>query len=204
LAESATQRVVSFDSEQLVVVDEHDRVIGHATKSACHDGQGLLHRAFSLFVFDSAGHLLLQQRSRNKRLWPGYWSNSCCSHPRRGESMEEAIQRRLSEELGFNCPLRFLYKFEYRAAFGSEGTEHELCSVYAGSMDSALRPNENEIAACRWVAPKEFDHEIAREPERFTPWLRMEWRRLREDFGELFAGPKALFAGSVHTRPQKD
>src|SRR5579872_2001083 len=88
------------DSEALILVDEADREVGHLSKAKCHDGQGVLHRAFSLLIFNDAGELLLQQRSAAKRLWPLYWSNSCCSHPRRAESMDSAIHRRLYEELG--------------------------------------------------------------------------------------------------------
>ena len=81
-------RVVSSEAEELILVDEHDREQGYLSKAACHDGSGILHRAFSAFLFNAAGKVLLQQRAGLKRLWPGYWSNSCCSHPRRGESMQ--------------------------------------------------------------------------------------------------------------------
>ena len=91
--------VVSSESEALILVDENDREIGFSSKDSCHDGPGILHRAFSLFIFNTAGELLLQQRSAGKRLWPLYWSNSCCSHPRAGETMELAVNRRLQQEL---------------------------------------------------------------------------------------------------------
>jgi isopentenyl-diphosphate delta-isomerase len=184
LAEPRTDAVVSDDSEPLILVDASDRVIGHAPKTACHDGEGMLHRAFSLFVFNPRGELLLQQRSAEKRLWPGHWSNTCCSHPRRGEAMEEAVQRRLQQELGFACALEYLYKFRYRAAFGSVGSENEVCWVYAGATDAPIRSNGNEIAAWRFVAPAALDREIDAAPERFTPWLKLEWQRLRTDFAD--------------------
>lgn len=206
MAETAQRDVVSFDTERLILVDALDRAIGYATKRACHEGQGIRHRAFSLFVFNARGEVLLQRRSGSKRLWPGYWSNSCCSHPRRGETMDEAIRRRLGEELGLSCPLRFLYKFEYRADFGSEGAEHEVCSVYGGTSSARVHPNANEIAASRWVAPEAFDREIAETPQHFTPWLRLEWARLRADFRELFAGPHAaapVAAASSGTPPKR-
>ena len=186
MAERTEPTVVSFDTESLVLVDDVDRVVGYATKKACHEGQGMLHRAFSLFVLDGEGRVLLQQRAMSKLLWPGYWSNSCCSHPRRGESMAEATQRRLEEELGLRCPMQYLYKFMYRAGFGSAGAEHELCWVYAGRTAAAVRPNGNEIASWRWIEPEALDRELAQEPERFTPWLKMEWRRLRADYASLF------------------
>ena len=101
------------DVDSLILVDDADRELGSLTKAACHDGDGVLHRAFSLLIFNDAGELLLQQRAPTKRLWPLYWSNSCCSHPRWAESMEAATRRRLYEELGLRCPLQFLFKFQY-------------------------------------------------------------------------------------------
>src|ERR1700691_5698746 len=100
------------DSELLILVDAADREVGYLGKSACHDGPGVLHRAFSLLIFNQAGELLLQQRAAAKRLWPHYWSNSVCSHPRRSEGLMTAIHRRLDEELGISCPLQFLFKFQ--------------------------------------------------------------------------------------------
>jgi isopentenyl-diphosphate delta-isomerase len=176
--------VVSFDSEELILVDDSDREIGHESKAVCHDGQGILHRAFSLFIFNDHGELLLQQRSTTKRLWPGYWANSCCSHPRRGETMAEATQRRLHQELGLECPLEYLFRFQYHAEFGDLGAEHELCHVYVGATAAPVRPNANEIEGWRFVTPIELDHELATTPDHFTPWLKLEWQRLRSDFNE--------------------
>ena len=150
---TAPAKQVSFDSELLILVDENDNEIGNKSKAECHDGQGILHRAFSLFIFNAEGKLLLQQRSADKRLWPKYWSNSCCSHPRQGESMDEAIQRRLHQELGMTSTLKFLYKFQYQAPFGDLGSEHELCWVYIGYSEDKVRANENEIAAWRFIDP---------------------------------------------------
>jgi len=178
----AQDAVVSSETEQLILVDEQDREIGNDSKAACHDAHGILHRAFSLFVFNRRGELLLQQRSASKRLWPGYWANSCCSHPRRGEDMQTATRRRLREELGLECELKFLYKFQYQADYGELGAEHELCWVYVGSSDAPVRVNTNEIADWRFIAPEDLDREIMQHPERFTPWLRLEWQRLRGEF----------------------
>src|SRR6185437_2320775 len=105
----------SQEAESLILVDEADREVGYMSKERCHDGRGILHRAFSLLIFNERSELLLQRRSAAKRLWPHYWSNSCCSHPRRAETMEAAIHRRLYEELGLACPLQFLFKFQYHA-----------------------------------------------------------------------------------------
>ncbi len=174
--------VVSHESEELILVDRDDVEIGYLSKAACHDGAGVLHRAFSLFIFNPDGELLLQQRSAQKRLWPMFWSNSCCSHPRRGESMRLAVNRRLSQELGMRSRLKFLYKFCYHAPFDARGSERELCWVYVGTSADPVRANRNEIAAWRFVDPGELNAEIEAEPDRFTPWLKLEWQRLQQDF----------------------
>src|ERR1700748_845747 len=170
------------DADALILVDEADREVGHLSKAKCHDGQGVLHRAFSLLIFNGAGELLLQQRSSSKRLWPLYWSNSCCSHPRRAESMETAIHRRLHEELGLRCPLQFLFKFKYQAQFDAAGAEQELCSVFIGRTSGPVRINPDEIHACRCVGVQNLQAELAGENAgRFTPWFVMEWERIRRD-----------------------
>jgi isopentenyl-diphosphate delta-isomerase len=183
LDSAVRNEVVSFDTEELILVDSDDHEIGHSSKADCHDGEGILHRAFSLFVFNENNELLLQQRGRDKRLWPGYWANSCCSHPRRGETMGEATRRRLRQELGFDCPLEFRFKFEYQAFYDGLGAEHELCWVYVGRANAdVVKPNANEIEAIRFIAPAQLEAEIARTPDEFTPWLKLEWERLREEF----------------------
>jgi isopentenyl-diphosphate Delta-isomerase len=169
---------IAGEAEPLILVDEADREIGHMDKAQCHVGSGVLHRAFSLLIFNRSGELLLQQRSPAKRLWPLYWSNSVCSHPRRAESMESAIHRRLAEELGLSCPLHFLFKFQYHAQFDAAGAERELCSVYIGRCNGALSINRAEINAWRWVTPAALQAEMTGpHAARFTPWFRLEWER---------------------------
>jgi isopentenyl-diphosphate delta-isomerase len=175
-------RDIIADPDALILVDEEDRRLGHLSKSLCHEGRGVLHRAFSLLIFNGRGELLLQQRSPRKRLWPLYWSNSCCSHPRRAESMDIATRRRLLEELGIGCDLKFLFKFQYHAQFDATGAEHELCSVFIGRSDSLPRINSEEIADWRWVAPEVLQAEMARaESPRYTPWFMLEWVRIWRD-----------------------
>jgi isopentenyl-diphosphate delta-isomerase len=165
-------------ADMLILVDADDRELGFCSKEECHRGEGMLHRAFSVFIFNSRGAVLLQQRSALKPLWPLFWSNSCCSHPRRGETVEAAARRRVREELAIDCELRFLYKFEYHARFNTQGSERELCSVLAAISDDVPAPDPAEIAAWRYLAPAELSAEIAREPERFTPWLKLEWAEI--------------------------
>jgi isopentenyl-diphosphate delta-isomerase len=169
------------DRDSLILVDEADHGVGHLSKLLCHEGRGILHRAFSLLIFNGSGELLLQQRSASKRLWPLYWSNSCCSHPRSAETMEAAIQRRLYEELGLRCPLRFLFKFQYQAQFDQTGAENELCSVFIGRSSAPVKINDDEILAWRWVSPEALTWEIAAGPGNFTPWLILEWDRIWRD-----------------------
>ena len=178
----ARDEIVSNASEKLILVDEQDREIGSDSKSACHQGSGVLHRAFSIFVFNSQDEVLLQQRSAAKPLWPLFWSNTCCSHPRLGESMELAVKRRLEQELGFACPLTYLYKFRYQAQFGELGAEHELCSVYFGRYDGPVDANSSEIADWRFIDIKSLNRELETESDRFTPWFKLEWERIQAEF----------------------
>lgn len=197
---TATAGDVAADSETLILVDEADHGVGHLSKVLCHQGRGILHRAFSLLIFNDRGELLLQQRSASKRLWPLYWSNSCCSHPRRAETMEAALRRRLEEELGLRCPLHFLFKFQYQAQFDETGAENELCSVFIGRSTDSVKINADEIHAWRWVQPEALQAEMTGGGGDFTPWFMLEWARVWRDhrsqvFGlqsELGQEPRSL------------
>ena len=170
---------ITAESDALILVDADDQSLGELSKIRCHEGRGILHRAFSLLIFNGRGELLIQQRAAAKRLWPRYWSNSCCSHPRSGESMETAIHRRLYEELGLRCELQFLFKFEYQAQFDATGAEHELCSVFIGRCSGPVRVNEEEIAAWAWISPEELRCELTTHgAAKFTPWFMVEWERV--------------------------
>lgn len=175
------------DQERLILVDEHDRECGVASKTECHRGRGLLHRAFSVFLANPRGEILLQQRGPQKPLWPGFWSNSCCSHPRPGEAVDAAARRRVREELGVDCDLEFLYKFEYQADFGEVGAEHEYCWVFFGRSSGQIAADPDEIAAWEYVRPEEITRRIAADEARFTPWMKMEWQRITTDFADRLA-----------------
>ena len=180
-------RVVSSESEELILVDRDDNEIGFISKADAHDGAGVLHRAFSVFLFNAKGELLLQQRAHAKRLWGGYWSNTCCSHPRRGESLDVATSRRLLDELNLEAELEHVYWFCYEADFGEAGSENELCHVYLGRVFEDLRPNDSEIAALRFASPAELEREFADEPDSYTPWFRQEWEELARTYRERLA-----------------
>ena len=180
-------RIVSSESEELILVDTNDRELGFISKADAHNGAGVLHRAFSLFLFNEEGALLLQQRASGKRLWGGYWSNSCCSHPRRGESLDVATQRRLADELNIETELEHVYRFCYQASFGAAGSENELCHVYLGRTAGDVRPNDSEVAAIRYVLPAALDAELAAQPGDFTPWFKQEWRELKTTYREQLA-----------------
>jgi isopentenyl-diphosphate delta-isomerase len=188
---------VSFDDEPLILVDEQDNVVGHLDKLTCHNGDGLLHRAFSLFICDTAGRVLLQQRAAGKRLWPLFWSNSVCSHPRRGESVDDAVVRRAREELGMRVEPRFLYKFSYAARYGDLGAERELCWVYLARSEDEPVIHADEVAALRWLEPSALTVEMREHPAAFTPWSIMEWEHLLQHHsadlqrGGLAPGPAA-------------
>jgi len=166
--------------EFLIVVDEADRLLRYERKRIVHDGTGLLHRAFSIFLFDASKRFLLQKRSDGKRLWSGRWSNTCCGHPRRGESDALAAERRLREELGLASPLAKLFSVTYRFSDGDKGTEHELCSVHVGRLDGAPRPDPREVAETRFATIDDVTRDLAAHPDLYTPWFRLEWPILLE------------------------
>ena len=176
-----TQEIaLQITRDKLILVNSNDEILGYGDKEECHNGEGVLHRAFSVFIFNSFGELLLQQRSKQKRLWGLYWSNSCCSHPSPGEGYDQAALRRLEEELGFKTPLTMHYKFEYQASFGEAGSENEMCAVLTGTYDGAVSHNPDEIEAIRWISRQDLDQEIAENPDAFTPWFKMEWKELND------------------------
>jgi isopentenyl-diphosphate delta-isomerase len=153
----------------VVLVDEHDRETGTAPKLAAHRA-GSLHRAFSVLVFDRRGRVLLQRRARGKYHSGGLWSNTCCGHPRPGESPAAGAGRRLAEEMGFASELCPVGAFTYQARLG-ELMEHEYDHVLVGRFDGEPRPDPSEVEEWRWVDPAEVTAELAAAPERFTAWF---------------------------------
>ncbi|MDQ6828908.1 MAG: isopentenyl-diphosphate Delta-isomerase [Gemmatimonadota bacterium] len=133
--------------------------------------RGVLHRAFSVLVFDSAGRLLLQRRADKKYHSAGLWSNSCCGHPRPGESVLQAGRRRLREEMGFDCELRELATFRYRAELAAGLAEHELDHVLAGEWEGTPVPDPDEVAECDWTPLDSLERAMIDEPSKYSAWL---------------------------------
>ena len=179
------EKIVSDPNEQLILVDSDDNEIGYSSKSECHKDLGLLHRAFSIFLFNSTGELLIQKRSIKKELWGQYWSNSCCSHPRKGEDLYEAAIRRVQQELSIECSLNFLYKFQYHENYTDTGSEHELCSVFYGLYDGTISCNENEIEDWRMISSTQLNEEIGQPNILYTPWLKLEWAEITTKYKEV-------------------
>ena len=157
MLDSAPHPVVSFDSDLLILVDSEDRETGSLDKARCHEGKGILHRAFSLFVFNSEGAVLMQRRSRQKRLWPAFWSNSCCSHPRVGEKTPEAAKRRLEEESSIDLTNLHLHRL-------IAGILHRLDDgsrlSRAKGNDRAPSPATGELGPQCTVLPRDFDQKL--------------------------------------------
>ncbi|WP_293788015.1 isopentenyl-diphosphate Delta-isomerase [uncultured Pedobacter sp.] len=158
--------------EQVILVDEEDLPKGQMDKMEAHE-KGLLHRAFSVFIFNSKRELLLQQRAMSKYHSRGLWTNTCCSHPRIGESNIHAARRRLMEEMGMDCELNYLFKFTYKAVFENGLTEHEVDHVFFGMSDELPVINHEEVESFRYVDLDTLAKDIAHQPTAYTPWLRI-------------------------------
>jgi isopentenyl-diphosphate delta-isomerase len=157
--------------EQVILVDTSDREIGTAEKLQAHR-EGLLHRAFSIFVLNSQGHLLLQKRAQHKYHSGGLWTNTCCSHPRHEEPTLLAAHRRLQEEMGFDCELQELFSFVYRAKLDNHLTEYEFDHVFVGYCDRKPVLNLEEAEDWKWIDLKTLQTDIQKSPESYTYWLR--------------------------------
>lgn len=158
--------------EKVILVSETDDQLGLMGKMEAHK-KGVLHRAFSVFVFNKRGELLLQQRALDKYHSPGLWTNTCCSHQRDGESSLGAGKRRLKEEMGFHCDLEEVFWFIYSAAFDNGLTEHELDHVMVGYYDNDPVINPQEVASFKWMSLDKVKKDIAEHPDNYTEWFKI-------------------------------
>lgn len=156
--------------EQLILVNEHDEAVGVEEKITAHLN-GSLHRAFSIFIFNSAGQLLLQKRACTKYHSRGLWSNTCCGHPRPGESIKEASRRRLREEMGFDCELREAFEFTYRADLEDGLIEYEYDHVLTGVFDGNPIPNGGEVDDWKWIDLTTLRLDMRARPQKYTCWF---------------------------------
>lgn len=157
--------------EDVILVDSEDRELGIAEKLETHL-RGALHRAFSVMIWDRNGRLLLQRRQIDKYHSGGLWTNSCCGHPRPGESAGDAAFRRLNEEMGFSCPLAPIGTFTYRAELDGGLIENELVHIFSGRYDGAIAPNPEECDGFSWSSPEVIQRQVAAVPEAFSAWFR--------------------------------
>ena len=158
--------------EHVILVNHLNEQIGTMPKMEAHE-KAVLHRAFSVFVMNSNGETMLQQRAAHKYHSPLLWTNTCCSHQRVGESNIEAGKRRLQEEMGFITDLKELFSFIYKAPFDNGLTEHELDHVMVGYYDEKPIINKDEVAAWKWMMPESIKIDISKNPDNYTAWFKI-------------------------------
>lgn len=172
-------------TEYVVLVDERDLETGVMEKLQAHR-EGKLHRAVSVFIFNSKGEMLLQQRAAGKYHSAGLWTNACCSHPRQGEAVHEAARRRLYEEMGLACVLNEAFTFVYKAHFENGLTEHEYDHVFIGVTDTVPAPDKTEVAAWNYLDREALETDIKAHPDQYTEWFKICLEKRRK---ELFDTP---------------
>jgi isopentenyl-diphosphate delta-isomerase len=166
-------------TEKVILVDENDLAIGEMGKMEAHEN-AVLHRAFSVFIFNSNHELMLQQRALSKYHSPGLWTNTCCSHPRPGENTEAAAHRRLVEEMGFDCEIHKIFDFIYKAKLDQGLAEHEFDHVFAGTFNSNPKINHHEVESWKWMHMDDIATDMKMNPEQYTVWFKIAFERVRE------------------------
>ena len=170
---------MNIQQEKVILVDETDQPVGVMEKMAAHR-EARLHRAFSVFIFNSRGDMLLQQRALEKYHSAGLWTNACCSHPRPGEDTRDAAARRLREELGFTTALEKLFEFTYRTAYDNGLTEFEFDHVFIGTYDDDIFPDWAEVSDYRYQSLAAIEAELLSAPATFTSWFQLAFPLLKE------------------------
>lgn len=158
--------------EEVILVDNEDRQIGLMEKMQAHR-EAKLHRAFSVFLLNDKGEVLLQQRALDKYHCGGMWTNACCSHPRAGESLQAAVDRRLQEEMGIACETNWVYSFIYKADVGEGLFEHEFDHVFFGRFSDEPKPDANEVSDWAYVTLEELRSDVEVNPTKYTPWFKI-------------------------------
>ncbi|MFT3909253.1 MAG: isopentenyl-diphosphate Delta-isomerase [Ferruginibacter sp.] len=163
--------------QQVILVNEKDEQVGTMEKMEAHE-KGLLHRAFSVFIFNKKGEMLLQQRAADKYHSANLWTNACCSHPAPGETIEDAAHRRLKEEMGFDVSLKKAFDFTYKTVFDNGLTEHEYDHVFTGVYDGAIHPDNKEVKDHRFAEMKNLRTDILLHSEQYTSWFKIAFPKL--------------------------
>lgn len=177
----------SVHADCVVLVDSQDSEVGVAEKLDAHR-RGLLHRAFSVLIFNNKGEVLLQRRARSKYHSPGLWSNSCCGHPRPGESITAAAARRVNEELGIQCALTEIFTFTYSAPVGNDLCEHEIDHVFVGLSESEPGLEPSEVEEWAWGARSAVTAALLQYPEQYTVWFPLLWERAVSQARDMLEG----------------
>ncbi len=162
--------------QEVILVDEFDCAVGTEEKMKAHE-EGLLHRAFSVFIINNKNELLLQKRANSKYHSPGLWTNTCCSHPAPGEDLQLSAEKRLLEEMGFTCSLSWLFKFIYKTSFENNLTEYELDHVYIGKFNGKPIPDPDEVEDWQWLDTDFLKLDVKNNPHKYTFWLRYVYDR---------------------------
>jgi isopentenyl-diphosphate delta-isomerase len=168
-----------MDLQQVILVNEQDEPTGTMEKMEAHK-KGLLHRAFSVFIFNDKGELLLQRRALNKYHSGGLWTNSCCSHPQPGEETVIAAQRRLKEEMGFTTPLEKIFDFVYKAEFNNGLAEYEFDHVFAGKYEGTINFNKEEVMDYCYKSLADVRNSLQEHPDKFTSWFHIAFPKVEE------------------------
>ncbi len=166
--------------ENVILVDQRDQPLGTMEKMEAHR-KGLLHRAFSVFILNETGELMMQRRALDKYHSGGLWTNTCCSHPRENEDVEAAAHRRLQEEMGFDCELEKMFDFVYRAEFEDGMTEHEFDHLFVGTFNGVPQINPDEVSDWKWISLENLERDLAENPKNYTAWFRIIFERFRKE-----------------------
>jgi isopentenyl-diphosphate delta-isomerase len=176
--------------DTLILVDTEDRERGFEEKEICHLIPTKLHRAFSIFIINEKGEMLIHKRAGGKKTWPGFWTNACCSHPRKGETLVTATKRRLKEELAVFCPVTHLFSFRYSAEFDATYGENEIDHVFLGTYNGVVKPDPKEIEEWKFVNLEELAIDVEARGEGYTPWFKKALPKVMEQVSCHVSGTK--------------